>query len=397
MTARSWVASIVVCAAVVTGGGRAVSSAPLDSAFELYDRGAFDEALHTFPPKTTTAGEYIDAASRWIGEAPDARRPRRRMVAAALAAELVWATFDAADHADANRTVGGRFNSMGIISGGHPPAQWPIDSQIATLPLLAWACTLMPASGDVSATERWWWLSSTAIYEEARHWNLLVGSQHTNVSGVGISRETTEGHLVHARRRLPDEPRWRLAEAIARAALLYVHGRSGGRPDLLRNREATNAGDERKLLDAERAFEPLVAVAGLAGEAELRIAQLELRRRQWSSALAHLDRARPLVDGQALLPAATDFFAGWAFEQLGRNADAVAAYRRAHEREPRLRQVATLFAGQLFVAHERAEAYAVLSQAFATEPEPLDIVAELERGDGRFLPEYIRRLREALR
>jgi tetratricopeptide (TPR) repeat protein len=376
-------ALVLIC---LSGGAKSSANDPVDAALDLYDRGAFDAALLAIPANATKANDFITAANRWIVGGSESTRARRRLIAAALAAELIWARVDSASQQDANHT------DFGDFSGERPLSSWN-----TSLPLLSWACTLMPSSGGVAPQERWWWLESVALFETTHYWRALIGRQHTNIAGAGVSREAADGHLMHARQRLPDEPRWRLADAMARTAIDFVPGRPGGRPDLLRNREATNASDDKKLLAAERSFEPLVNVTGIAGEAELRIAQLELRRRQWSSALAHLDRARPLVAGQEVLPAATDYFAGWAYEHLNRPEDAIAAYRRALDREPMLRQPATLLAAQLFLVHEPSDAHAILLGAFAASPEPHDLGLQIEHADGRLMPGYIRQLREALR
>jgi len=396
----SLVFSVATSVAVFAGGVHAdrspAAAAPVEAALDLYERGEFDAAIRTIPAHTLTVDAFISDADRWIGTQAGPASPRRRMIAAAFTAELISARFiDTKDRWPWS-------NSAAFLSGnstvsGAATHRWPVDSEDAAFPLLSWACTKMPSSGDVSAPERWWWLASVALFEESRLWRALVGALHTNESGPGIARESADGHLSHARRRLPGEPRWQMAEAISRVVLTNVRGRPFGRPELLANRETTNANDDRKLLEAERLFEPLLHDAVLSGEAELRIAQLELRRRQWANALVHLDRARPLVGSDPTLAAATDYFAGWAYEQLSRTDDAVAAYRRAHERAPQLRQVATLFAGQLMLAHQPADAYDVLSHAFDADPEPLDLVVRVELADARFMPNYIRRMREALR
>ena len=109
-----------------------------------------------------------------------------------------------------------------------------------------------------------------------------------------------------------------------------------------------------------------------------------------------VERARPELS-ERFLAAVADYFSGWALEQMGRRDDAIAAYRRALSASPHSRNVSTLLAAQLFLANERTEAYAVLDAAFKVEPEPIDLVVQFERGDGRFVSEYVARLREALR
>jgi tetratricopeptide (TPR) repeat protein len=134
----------------------------------------------------------------------------------------------------------------------------------------------------------------------------------------------------------------------------------------------------------------------IGAEARLHLAYLALQREQWSDALAHVDRARPLLT-EPFLVAVAEYFRGWVFEHLARPADAIAAYRRALELAPRTRNVATLLAAQLFLGNERVEAYGILDEAFKTDPEPIDLVVQFERGHARLLAQYIARLREALK
>jgi tetratricopeptide (TPR) repeat protein len=207
-------------------------------------------------------------------------------------------------------------------------------------------------------------------------------------------------YIPRARARFPDEPRWRLAAARALAATKepapLVWPGDKGRPDALRNREVTVPADLSKLADAERAFVPLVSTPEVAGEAELYLGYLELRRRQWVTALAHFDRARPMVAGP-LLPAVTDYFAGWVNERSGRRLDAIAAYRRAHALEPHMRNLSTLLAAQLFLVGQRTEAYQLLEVNLPVSPDPIDLLVLYQHGDGWMMPDLIHRMREALR
>jgi tetratricopeptide (TPR) repeat protein len=143
-------------------------------------------------------------------------------------------------------------------------------------------------------------------------------------------------------------------------------------------------------------FEVLARDPALAGEAEVHLGYLELRRKQWADALAHFDRARPLLT-EPFLRAVTDYLSGWVDERLKRPDDAVAAYRRAYALAPRMRDLSTLLAAQLFEQHQQVEAYAILTRALTTDDPPFDLLPMFERGDARLVPEFIRQMREALR
>jgi len=133
----------------------------------------------------------------------------------------------------------------------------------------------------------------------------------------------------------------------------------------------------------------------LAGEAELRIGYLELRRGQWAGALAHLDAARAKTD-EPLLRAAADYFAGWIGEQQDRTDDAIERYRRAIALTPTMRNLATRLSALLYLRNERAEAYAVLDTAVNADPAPVDLLTAVERADARFVPAWLAAIRRAL-
>ena len=154
--------------------------------------------------------------------------------------------------------------------------------------------------------------------------------------------------------------------------------------------------EERSIPGAIRAFTPLLGDASLAGEVELRLGYLELRRRTWSAALTRFDAARSKTTEPALR-ATADYFAGWAFEQRERTDEAIAAYRRALAITPTMRNLATRLSALLYLRNERAEAYSVLDLALNARPAPLDLMVVMERADARFVPEWLASIREALR
>jgi tetratricopeptide (TPR) repeat protein len=168
-----------------------------------------------------------------------------------------------------------------------------------------------------------------------------------------------------------------------------------GRRDILHN-EPVGSSVTRPIPGAIRAFEPLLEDASLAGEVELRIGYLELRRKNWPAALTRLEAAR-LRAPEPTLRATADYFAGWVNEQLDRTDDAIAAYRRALAIAPTMRNLATRLSALLYLRNERVEAYSVLDRALNARPAPMDLVVTMERADARFVPEWVASIREALR
>jgi hypothetical protein len=403
MSTRAWRSHLVatLAAALVLCGGWTTppqaSGSALFNALDFYDRGDTWWAIRTLPIRDLTVGELTSQADRWI----DAGRPgttrRRTIVAAAFTLDLIWNTTRTGMSARAFPV-----DQTGRFAAASDRDLWESMSVAlpwATFPVVAWGCDLLSSAGAPLPEERGWWLASVGMLEDTYAWSELVGvprDRDTSQwrSDSPTSREILEGHLTHARARFPGMPRWRLADAVARAGLDLAPFNDLQRPDVLRDTPpARAAGDVAR---AERRFEALLDDPSLVGEAELHLGYLELRRRQWSTALAHLSRAREATADTFLL-AVDDYFAGWVHEQLGRPADAVAAYRRANALAPGMRNLSTLLAAQLFVIGDRAEAYSVLEAGFKAEQPNFDLLTIFDRGDAHLVAADLVLLRDAIR
>ena len=62
-----------------------------------------------------------------------------------------------------------------------------------------------------------------------------------------------------------------------------------------------------------------------------------------------------------------------------------------------MRNLATRLSALLFLHDERTEAYAVLDRALNARPVTLDLLVSLERGDGRFVDEWLSTVRRGLK
>jgi hypothetical protein len=244
----------------------------------------------------------------------------------------------------------------------------------------SWAARQMPAARTATTTERALWLAAVGVAEDGHAWYDL----RTQI-------------LPLARRRLPDDARLRLATVLASTNNDLGTPRRGGFPwrnDVLREEDLPTT-VTRRIPGAIRALEALAADVPIAGEVELRIGDLELRRRHWADALARFDAARRKTEDR-LLQATADYLEGWVHEQLGDHDHAIVAYERALANFPSMRNLAIRLSALLFLRNERAKAYAILDRALNARPIPLDFITSLDRGDGRFVEDWLSTARREL-
>ena len=344
----------------------------VQDAVALYARGDFERAVRELDTHQLKVGPFTRALEEWMSAGDPSAAPRRRTVAVAFALEAVWA---------ATRTF---WNERGLNQSGwkritpDDSDRWNINTADAQGCVASWTVEYLPKTGPLQSLERTLWLAALGIAEDGRAWQRV----HDDI-------------VPHARKRLGADPRLRLAEVLARTNRdlgALRHGQFAfRRHDVLRV-ERVSAGD---IPPAIRAFEPLLADATLAGEVELRIGYLELRRNQWSAALTRFDAARAKTN-EPVLRVAADYFAGWVYEQQERPDDAIAAYRRALAIAPTMRNLSTRLSALLYLRNERAEAYAILDRALNARPTPTDPLVMVERADARFVPDRLASVRKEL-
>ena len=371
---RRWlVRGLVVAAAVGTAASAPVArqSARLSvrDAVALYARGDFSAAVRDLNTQGLKVAPFTGALDEWIATGDPNGLQQRRKVAAAFAIDASWA---------ATRAT---WNNWEPGDSGQRKPELESLSEVSSQGLVAqWAVQQLPLTGVSDSLERMLWLSAIGLTEDSRGWHRL-------------DREI----LPRARKRIPDEPRVRLAEVLARTNqdLLLLRRMYFWSRDILR-KETLGSSSTRPIPGAIRAFEPLLADPALSGEVELRIGYLELRRNSWSPALMRFDAARSKAT-DLTLRATADYFAGWVAEQLDREDDAIASYRRALAIAPTMRNLATRLSALLYLRNERAEAYALLDSALNARPAPIDLMVQMERGDARLVPGWLASIREALK
>jgi tetratricopeptide (TPR) repeat protein len=242
-----------------------------------------------------------------------------------------------------------------------------------------WCAERLAASGPPDAFERLDWLATIGVMEDGHFWHDVL-----DVAAAGLAR-------------FPAADRLQLAQVLARTNidLGSLRASSAVRPDLLTDEDLPSSVTGR-IPKAIQQLEALLTVPSLAGEVELRAGYLELRRRKWQASLDRMDRAKPLLQDPALI-ATSDYFSGWIHEHLKEPVPAIAAYRRAHELAPLVRNLSTSLSALLFVNNEREEAYDILDRAFNAPDQPDDLLYALEHGDARYLPATFHAARELVR
>jgi hypothetical protein len=351
------------------------SPAPPDvgRAAAQYAAGDYAAAVAMLTGGRVTAGSLTSDLDRWIAGADAPGQPQRRLVASALAVDAVWTA-----------TRGWQYeHRTNVDSWAHitpsDPARWGLSSNVAEGYVAAWVVrhtALLPASGIRQRLL----LASIGLMEDGHAWHFF------------------EESLPAIRAALPGESRVRLAEILLESYRELGSLRMGhsGRLDVLRDEDLPSS-MTRQIPKLQARYEALAAAdPAVAGEALLRAAYLDLRRRNWKAAAARLEQSRDRHT-ETILRAASDYFLGWTHARIGNDEDAIAAYRRALEVTPTMRNLATELSALLFLRNERNEAYAILDRAFNVTDIPPDFMMIIERADVRFVDGHLRAIREALK
>ena len=339
---------------------------PIGEALDRYAAGDHDGATALLPGGRVRANQYILKANAWIDSADDADRSRRRVVAAALAVDLVAQNVGMLDSRRLDYDKGVKSDI----------SQAPLFFPSAIGAIVPWALDTMSKTSPRASIDSAWWPAAIGLLQQGSFWT------------------RTGAELPRARQRAPN-PRWRLIETLVRIADRVDPPRPEGHRDDVLIVEPNGAAALKHASEAIAWLDALRNDPQLAPEVDLRAGYLEMRRRHWTEALLRFERASSHTTDPFILATAS-YFEGWTHEENHRPADAIAAYRRAHDITPATRTVSTLLAAQLYATGARDEAYPILERALAANP-PTDWLLVLERGDARFLPQYVTEFRRALR
>ena len=354
----------------------AASPAPPDigRAAAQYAAGDYAAAVAMLTGGRVTAGSLTSELDRWIAGADAAGQQQRALVASALAVDAALS----ATRAGWINEHGTNSDSWGQIAPSDP-ARWRLSSNVAEGYEGTWVvrhAVRLPASGIRQRLL----LATLGLMEDGHAWHVI------------------EESLPAIREALPDESRVRLAEALLLQyrELGSLRIRQNPRLDVLRDEDLPSS-MTRGIPKIQARYDALAeADPAVAGEALLRAAYLDLRRRNWKAAATRLEQSRDRQT-ETILRAASDYFLGWTHARIGNDDDAIVAYRRALEVTPTMRNLATELSALLFLRNERNEAYAILDRAFNATDIPPDFMMIIERADVRFVDSHLRAIREALK
>ena len=243
----------------------------VEGAVYLYGRGEFDAAIERLKTQGLLVRQFTRALDKWIADGGPSLTARRRRVAAAFALDAGW---------HATQLI--PFNVAGLNRDpwGHvapsDPEKWRLDSYWSQPIVALWAVEQLPADRAPDAIDRMIALTAVGFAQDGHAWNRL---EHAIVP--------------HIRKVLGDDPRLRLSDVLSstNSELGPLRFESGAaRIGALRNDQQLG-GTDRRIARAITEFEPLLADKELAGEVELRIGYLEIRRKEWRAAMMRLEAA----------------------------------------------------------------------------------------------------------
>lgn len=372
---------VAVCACLTSGHPSAQAPAVPDL-LDRYAAGRFDEVVAELASVTdfhSLLKQLRDDGPAWIAAGGPAERPRRTLAAATFALEAArmdeWWEWKW-------RMKQPVMTVTPAPGGANPKPQesyQPFDVltwQPAPL-FIEWGCELLRHDETPSPIERWWQLAAVAVAERGEDAEFLIGDANVGLgehAGEVGNQQTEFKHLDHAIARFPKEPRFVLAQGVARAWV----------PDL------EIAGGARQV------FEALSGGIDVGGEATMRLGEMELRRGRAADAVKLFDRAEGITRDRYVVYLAR-YFTGQAYDRQKRPADAREAYRRAAATIPHAQAASIALAAALFLDGRRSAAQQLAGEMLAADPPPPDPWREYAHADDRFWPQLVGHLRAEIR
>ncbi len=244
--------------------------------------------------------------------------------------------------------------------------------------LVEWACPYVRSHSPLTDFDRAWQLAALAVLEG------------------GIDGRALQAHLDHAQGFLP-EPRLLLARGIVEEQSIAPSETSAGPAQTVQAPAA--AVEAERLRAAERAiarFHDAEKSENVRAEAALRLGHVQLVVHRYEDALSSWTDVEQATQEPALLYLAR-LFRGLAYEGLGRNADARAAYAGAASVSPGAHSVSIRLAALAFRAGRADESNRMLEALLRDDDPRRDPWWSYYAGDWRFWYPRIERVRELMK
>ncbi len=287
------------------------------------------------------------------------------------------------------------------------PVGGPFDVLLHWRPpplLIEWACTLLRARPTRHPSERTWQLASVAVAERAEDYEFLVGDGD---GSFRVNAGVELHHLLHVIARFPDEPRFKLAQAVA-AEWQAMPGteRMPGRGVPARAQFEALEKDQdigaeatlrlgRLAMGVRTDDRPPVVIPGSPAPASMPIAP-RAPGRDDGRARELFERVETMTRDSWILYLAR-LFRGQVLEREKELENAERAYRGALAAVPNAQAASTALAAVLFTDGRRREASAAIDRMLGASPQPIDPYRGYLHADDRFWPVLIARLRAEIR
>jgi tetratricopeptide (TPR) repeat protein len=341
---------------------------------DRYAAGKFDEVLTDLGALdqdfAAILNQLREHGPAWIDAGGPAARDKRRLVAATFAIEAArtdawyeWKWIVRQPVMSPGRIPGERatrgdaFQPLNVLYWKAPPL------------LIEWACELLRKNPTPSDVERWWHMAAIAVAQRSEDTHFLIGDPAIG-RGVGageiINLQDEIKHLAHAEARFPEEPRFKLAQGLAR--------------------------DRVWPADAITAYQALAGELTVGGEALTRLAALQHRMGRPADALKSLDRADAVTRDPYVLYLSA-YVRGRILEAQKKLDEAGMAWERAVAVWPHGQAATLALSTLLFQQGRRAEAQELIGAMLAADPLPSDPWRVHAHGDDRLWPELIAKLR----
>jgi tetratricopeptide (TPR) repeat protein len=356
---RFAVLSLVLASTLATGQSSPARLSTVDL-LNRYASGQFAQVVEYVSGDVDFGGllkELRRDGPGWIDAAGPQMRPRRELAAATFALEAARA---------------GEWREWKLIQ---KQPEYP-DVQVLNVlywkapPLLIeWGCTLMRQRTAPDPIERWWQLAALAVAQRSEDPQFLVGD--TNI-GRGVAAgeigniQDEIKHLEHVRKRFPNEPRFLLAEGIAR--------------------------DIDWTDDATQVYQALANDPDVGGEATMRFGAMRMRQRKFDDAIERFRRAERLTRDPYVIFLGR-YFTAQMLERQGEREDAEDAYRGAVAAVPDAQSATVALAALIFRGGRRSEAQQLMERMLTADPAPVDPWRAFVHADDRFWPQLIGHLR----